>query len=59
MALNKAQLEADLLAILAAGGPERTMQDVISELADAIDAFVRTGDVTVTTGSSAGTYPVE
>jgi hypothetical protein len=43
MALNKAQLEADLLAILAAAGPERTAEEVVAELATAIDDYVKTG----------------
>jgi hypothetical protein len=59
MALNKAQLEADILAIINAGGPDRTMAQVVAELATAIDDYVKTGAVVVTGGSSAGTYPVE
>ena len=55
MALNKAQLEADILAIINAGGAQRTKEQVAAELATAIDDYVRTGSVT----DEAGTYPVE
>lgn len=44
MALNKAQLIADLRAIDPAG------DDIISKMADAIEEFVKSGTVTVDAG---------
>ena len=59
MALNKAQLAADLQAILADGqASAKTQAEVAQAFADAIDAFVRSGTVTTTVTGTCSTGPV-
>jgi hypothetical protein len=58
MALNKAQLAADLQAILADGqAGAKTQAQVAQAIADAIDSFVRAATVTVTVASVTGVTP--
>lgn len=45
MALNKAQLKSDLLAIFTDLSQGKTASAAAEERANAIDAFVRTGEV--------------
>ena len=58
MALNKAGLKTEILAILSdmstrEDHPETAREDFATQLSDAIDAYVKTGLVTVnTTGTS-------
>ena len=48
MSLNKAQLKAALQAVFEDLDADKTAGQVAQEIADAIDAFVRTGRVTTT-----------
>jgi hypothetical protein len=59
MALNKAQLAADLQAIMADGqAGAKSQAQVAQAIADAIDAFVRSGTVTTTVTGTCSTGPV-
>ncbi len=44
MAFNKAQLKADLITILSSPNTINNVTDVATALADAIDAYVKTGN---------------
>ena len=58
MALNKAQLAADLQAILADGqSSAKSQAQVAQAMADAIDTFVRAATVTVIVASVTGVTP--
>lgn len=60
MALDKAgliQAIKDFRNIDISNSPEDN-DELAEALADAIDDYVKTGQVIVTSGSSAGTYPV-
>lgn len=64
MALNKVQLKADILAVLNDQRANKTPDETAQALADAIDAYVKTGQVVLpggacgAGGASGGTYPV-
>lgn len=58
MALNKTQLVTELQAVLDDQRENKTHAQMAQALADAIDNYVKTGEVVVSGGSSAGTYPV-
>lgn len=60
MALDKAGLITALENFLTytQEDPVKTPNEVATELADAIDTYTKTGQVIVSGGSSAGTYPV-
>jgi hypothetical protein len=65
MALDKAPLKAKIKAALLAAKAETdpdnfeaTMDQYAQDIADAVDDYVKGGEVVVGTGSSAGTYPV-
>lgn len=46
MAFNKAQLKADLITILSDPSTTNNVTDVATALADAFDAYVKTGNAT-------------
>ena len=58
MALADAALESELLAILNDQRANKTTAETAAALKDAIANYVKTGQVVVAGGSSAGTYPV-
>jgi hypothetical protein len=59
MALNKAQLAADLQAILGDGqAGAKTQAQVAQAIADALDVFVKSGTVTTSVTGTCSTGPV-
>ncbi len=55
MALDKAVLKTKLIQVLSSPNTTSNVEKVASSLADAIDAFVKSGDViTTVTGHSTG-----
>ena len=59
MALNKAQLAAELQTIMADGqAGAKTQAQVAQAVADAIDAFVRSATVTTSVTGTCSTGPV-
>lgn len=61
MALNKQQLIDDLAAIedIDVSDGEKATLELREKLADAIEAYVKSGDILVSGGSSSGSYKVE
>ena len=64
MSLKKTELQAAIKSLFkgqqtdsAAKDPEQALTDIASGLADAIEAFVKSGEVTFGTGSVTGSTP--